>query len=90
MLLEGADSIMPVLLCPQLPSTDFCMRERLPTSAGLWMEEESDFVINGAPTTVMLPPLNRDEDVRLPTSITRLLIGYPATATGLRLPGDSR
>jgi len=52
-------------LSTELPSTDFCMRERLPTSAGLWMEEESDFVINGAPTTVMLPPLNRDEDEQL-------------------------
>ena len=47
----------------QIPTTDFCLKQRLPTTPGMWDEEESDYVINGAPVTVMLPPLTpKSED----------------------------
>lgn len=42
--------------CLQLSTTDFCLTQRIPTSPGLWNEDESDYVINGAPLTNMIPP----------------------------------
>ncbi len=46
----------------QISTADFCLRQKLPTTPGLWSEDESAYVINGAPLTVMMPSNSHEDD----------------------------
>ena len=53
--------------------------QKLPTTPGMWNEEESEYVINGAPVTVMLPaltPRNEEEIAEVCMVITHVMLTF--------------